>query len=199
MTTRIAVLASGTGSNLLAILNYLGALGDARSGEIVLVISDRALSPALAHAAERGIECRHIVASDAEALLGLLTARDVGLVVLAGYLALVPPAVTSRFAGRIINVHPALLPRFGGRGMYGRRVHEAVLASAADHTGLTVHFVDDEYDHGAVIAQWRVPVCPGDDADTLARRVLDAEHLVYPRVVDMVAAAIAQIPYPDNS
>lgn len=196
MLTRIAVLASGAGSNLVAIMEHLAALGSARAGEVVLVISDRAAAGAIAHAGERGIPYEHIPAIDAERLSSVLVDHDIDMVVLAGYLARVPRTVTSRFAGRVINVHPALLPSFGGLGMYGRRVHEAVLAAGERVSGLTVHFVDDEYDHGAVIAQWRVPVLAGDDADTLARRVLDAEHLVYPRVVDLVAAAIARSAVP---
>jgi folate-dependent phosphoribosylglycinamide formyltransferase PurN len=96
--------------------------------------------------------------------------------------------VIREYHGRIINIHPGLLPDFGGPGMYGSRVHAAVLASGATSTGLTIHFVDDEYDHGPVIAQWRVRVKIDDTAELLAERVLSAEHIVYPRVVDMVAA-----------
>jgi folate-dependent phosphoribosylglycinamide formyltransferase PurN len=88
----------------------------------------------------------------------------------------------------MVNVHPALLPSFGGPGMYGARVHRAVLAARASTTGPTVHFVDEVYDHGAVIAQWPVPVRPGDDEHTLAARVLRAEHLLYPRVVQALVA-----------
>jgi phosphoribosylglycinamide formyltransferase/phosphoribosylglycinamide formyltransferase-1 len=95
--------------------------------------------------------------------------------------------VVHRYAGRIINVHPALLPGFGGPGMYGARVHEAVLAAGVTVTGVTVHFVDEEYDRGTIIAQWPVPVLQGDDARSLAARVLRVEHLLYPRVVDAVA------------
>jgi folate-dependent phosphoribosylglycinamide formyltransferase PurN len=112
----------------------------------------------------------------------------VDLVALAGYLQLVPADVTRRFAGRLLNVHPALLPDFGGPGMYGARVHRAVIAAGARTSGPSAHFVDDVYDHGPVIARWPVPVKPGDDERTLAARVLRAEHLLYPRVVDAVAA-----------
>jgi phosphoribosylglycinamide formyltransferase/phosphoribosylglycinamide formyltransferase-1 len=108
-------------------------------------------------------------------------------VVLAGYLRRIPDEVVRRYADRMINVHPALLPSFGGAGMYGMRVHEAVLASGATVTGVTAHFVDEEYDRGPIIAQWPVPVLNGDDSATLAARVLRVEHLLYPRVVDAVA------------
>jgi phosphoribosylglycinamide formyltransferase 1 len=111
----------------------------------------------------------------------------VDLIALAGYMRHVPPEVTRAYHGRVVNVHPALLPSFGGPGMYGARVHRAVLSADASESGPTVHFVDDVYDHGAVIAQWPVPVLRDDDEHALARRVLRAEHLLYPRVVDAVA------------
>jgi folate-dependent phosphoribosylglycinamide formyltransferase PurN len=106
---------------------------------------------------------------------------------------LIPPDVVGRFDGRIINIHPALLPAFGGPGMYGQRVHHAVLQSGARVTGVTAHFVDTVYDAGRIIAQWPVPVFPKDDAGTLAARVLRVEHLVYPRVVDAVASGRATL------
>ena len=111
------------------------------------------------------------------------------LVVLAGYLKLVPPAVTRAFAGRIVNVHPALLPAFGGHGMYGLRVHAAVLAAGCTVTGVTVHLVDEQYDRGAILAQWPVPVLSGDTAESLAARVLLTEHRLLPRTVLGLATA----------
>jgi folate-dependent phosphoribosylglycinamide formyltransferase PurN len=104
-----------------------------------------------------------------------------------GFLQLLP--IPDDFRGRVMNIHPALLPAYGGKGMYGRRVHEAVLASGAAESGATVHFVDDEYDHGAIIAQERVPVVPGDTTDSLATRVLAAEHRLYPRTLHNLALA----------
>lgn len=184
---RIAVLASGGGSNLQAVLDHLAALGDARAGDVVLVVSNLAEAGALARARAAGIETT-VLGDDGTGLDALLTAHRIDLVVLAGYLRFVPVAVTRRYAGRMINVHPALLPEFGGPGMYGARVHRAVLAAGAQASGPTVHFVDEVYDHGAVIAQWRVPVRAGDDERSLAARVLRAEHLLFPRVVQAVAA-----------
>ncbi len=184
---RIAVLASGGGSNLQALLDHLAALGDARAGDVVLVVSNRAEAGALARARAAGIETT-VLGDDGTGLDALLTAHRIDLVVLAGYLRFVPVAVTRRYAGRMINVHPALLPEFGGPGMYGARVHRAVLAAGAQASGPTVHFVDEVYDHGAVIAQWRVPVRAGDDERSLAARVLRAEHLLFPRVVQALAA-----------
>ena len=183
---RIAVLASGGGSNLEALLDYLRALGDRRAGDVVVVIANRGSAGALDRARAAGIEAL-VIADDAE-LDAALAARAIDLVVLAGYLRFVPVALTRRYAGRIVNVHPALLPQFGGPGMYGARVHRAVLEARAPASGPTVHFVDEVYDHGAVIAQWRVPVRPTDDAQSLAARVLRAEHLLFPRVVQAVAA-----------
>jgi formyltetrahydrofolate-dependent phosphoribosylglycinamide formyltransferase len=187
---RIAVLASGGGSNLGAIVDHLAALGEGRHGDVVLVASNRPDAGALARAERAGIArvvLRSPHAPDGVDLGPSLVAHEVDLVALAGYMRLVPPEVTAAYRGRILNVHPALLPEFGGMGMYGLRVHRAVLEAGATLSGPSVHFVDEVYDHGALIAQWPVPVLPGDDAQSLAARVLRAEHLLYPRVVNAVA------------
>ncbi len=198
MRARLAVLASGGGSNLHAIAEHARHLGERRAFDLVLVASDRPECGALQRAAAAGVEgavvaSRH--APEAQTMEDLLADRNVDLVALAGYLKLVPPAVTRRFAGRLLNVHPALLPAYGGAGMYGARVHRSVVAARAALSGPTVHFVDDVYDHGAAIAQWPVPVLPGDDEYTLAARVLRAEHLLYPRIIQLVAGGvIRQLP-----
>lgn len=191
MPARIAVLASGGGTNLQALADYLDTLGTRRGGEIVLVASDRSSAHALERARARGIATRTLVTRANPAgveLAAALAEHDVDLVVLAGYLRLVPADVVRRWAGRIVNVHPALLPAFGGAGMYGQRVHQAVLDAGMKVTGVTVHFVDEVYDRGTIIAQWPVPVLAGDDAQTLGARVLRVEHLLFPRAVDAVAA-----------
>ena len=188
MPSRIAVLASGRGSNLQAIIDHFDNLARERIAKVVLVASNRVDSPALIRAATASIEIAHFDAGDdGSELLELLRKSRVDLVVLAGYLKRIPPKVTREYAGRIMNIHPALLPAFGGEGMYGARVHEAVIASGAKESGVTVHLVDDEYDRGAVVAQWRVPVEPSDTPDSLAARVLAVEHVIYPRAVEMVA------------
>jgi formyltetrahydrofolate-dependent phosphoribosylglycinamide formyltransferase len=172
---RIAVLASGGGSNLQALIDHFAELGEARAGDVVLVAADRPDAGALDRARRAGIPVGVVAsrrAPSGEALASLLDRARVDLVVLAGFLQHVPADVTRRYAGRIVNVHPALLPDFGGPGMYGARVHRAVLAAGARRSGPTVHFVDDEYDHGPVIARWPVPVHPGDDEHTLARACL---------------------------
>jgi formyltetrahydrofolate-dependent phosphoribosylglycinamide formyltransferase len=188
----VAVAASGRGSNLEALLRALGPDAPAR---VVLVLSDRPDAPALRRAMERGVP--GVVLGDASSSdewLGALEPHGVDLVVLAGYLKLVPSGVVARYRDRIINVHPALLPSFGGAGMYGRRVHEAVLASGARESGATVHLVDEAYDRGAILAQARVPVLPGDDAERLAARVLEAEHRLLPAAVLAAAAAGRPVP-----
>jgi phosphoribosylglycinamide formyltransferase 1 len=187
--SRLAVLASGGGSNLQAILDYHDELGALRRGDVVLVASDRAAAGVLERARARGIEAVHLPRpSDASALGTLLEAHGVDAVVLAGYLRLVPAEIVRRFEARIVNVHPALLPAFGGPGMYGRRVHEAVLAAGARVSGATVHLVSEEYDRGPIVAQWPVPVLDDDTPERLAARVLRVEHLLLPRVVELLAA-----------
>jgi phosphoribosylglycinamide formyltransferase 1 len=196
MTMRIAVAVSGRGSNLEALLR---ALGPAAPAAVVLVLSNRADAGALARATAHGVPAevlRH--SDDAAEWLRHLDRHRVDLLVLAGYLKLVPVGVIARYRGRVLNIHPALLPRFGGKGMYGRRVHEAVLASGAAESGATVHLVDEVYDRGAVLAQARVPVLPGDDPDRLAARVLEAEHRLLPAVVLAAAAAGRPVPLPDT-
>jgi formyltetrahydrofolate-dependent phosphoribosylglycinamide formyltransferase len=191
MKSRIAVLASGGGSNLQAIIDHLDQLGARRGGEIVLVASDRSRAGALERAARRQIPVAVLASAkepEGAQLDGLLDEHQVDLVVLAGYLRLVPDDIVAKYHGRIVNVHPALLPAFGGPGMYGQRVHHAVIESGTRVTGVTAHFVDEQYDRGRIIAQWPVPVFGSDDAGTLAARVLRVEHLLYPRVVDAVAA-----------
>jgi len=180
------VAISGRGSNLEALLQ---SLGPGAPAEVVLVLSDRD-APGLELARNRRIP--DVVlddAADGEAWISLLRQHRVELLVLAGYIRLVPPAVVTAYRGRIINIHPALLPEFGGKGMYGRRVHEAVLASGARESGASVHLVDEEYDRGAVLAQARVPVLPGDSPERLAQRVLEAEHRLLPAVVLAAARA----------
>src|SRR6266550_6216891 len=188
MPTRLAVLASGRGSNLQAIIEHFDNLARERVAKVVLVASNRPDSPALIRAATASIDIASFSAGDDGAqLLELLRQFRVDLVVLAGYLKRIPPAVIREYAGRMINIHPALLPAFGGEGMYGARVHEAVIESGASESGVTVHLVDDEYDRGPIVAQWRIPVEKSDTAESLAARVLAVEHIVYPRVIEMVA------------
>jgi phosphoribosylglycinamide formyltransferase-1 len=193
---RVAVAVSGRGSNLLALLQAFRA--DPRV-EVALVLSNRPDAVGLAVAREHGIATAVLSdPGDAQAWLGALGTSPIDLLVLAGYLKLVPPAVVRAYAGRIINIHPALLPRHGGAGMYGRRVHEAV-ASGDRESGATVHLVDEEYDRGAVLAQARVPVLPGDTPATLAERVLGVEHRLLPAAVLKAVEAGRPVPFTLNA
>jgi phosphoribosylglycinamide formyltransferase 1 len=195
MPMHVAVAVSGRGTNLEALLDALGPGAPAR---VVLVLSNRADAPALDRAARRGIATVTLRDhADGGEWLSALERYGADLLVLAGYLRLVPAEVIDRYRGRILNVHPALLPAFGGLGMYGRRVHEAVLASGARESGATVHLVDEVYDRGAILGQARVPVLPGDDPETLAARVLDAEHRLLPAAVLAAAAAGRPVPLPE--
>jgi phosphoribosylglycinamide formyltransferase 1 len=196
MTMRIAVAISGRGSNLEALLR---ALEPGAPAGVVLVVSDRADAAGLARARDRGIPAELISQpEDAEEWLTLLRKAQADLVVLAGYVKLVPAPVIAAYRGRIINIHPALLPDFGGKGMYGARVHQAVLASGVRETGATVHLVDEVYDRGAVLAQARVPVLPGDTPERLAERVLEVEHRLLPAVVMAAAAAGRPVPIKES-
>jgi phosphoribosylglycinamide formyltransferase 1 len=192
VSVRLAVLASGGGSNLQAILDHFhrNATGVAR---VALVISDRAGAGALDRAAAAGVQARVIGVADrpeariAEEMLEALAESDIELIALAGYLRRIPESVVHAYRGRILNIHPALLPAFGGKGMYGLHVHRAVIASGATVSGATVHLVDEEYDRGRILVQWPVPVLPGDAAEGLAARVLAVEHRLYPAAIEWAA------------
>lgn len=179
---RLAVMLSGSGRTLL---NLLDAICDGRlHATIPLVIASRDCLGA-ERARARGVPTVVMPGTIPRDRLGaLLTEHQIDLVALAGYLRLVE--VPEAFRGRIINIHPALLPAFGGKSMYGDHVHAAVLAAGVPETGCTVHFVDDRYDTGPIIAQASVPVLPGDDPHTLAARVFEAECRLYPQALQLV-------------
>lgn len=200
---RIGVLASGGGSNLQAILDYFTELGVQAPAEVVIVASDRPQAGALAKARAAGAETVVLRSREPQSteIMDVLDAHHVDIVALAGYLKLIPTAVVDRFEGRMVNVHPALLPKHGGPGMYGMRVHQAVLNAGERISGPTVHLVTHEYDSGPVLAQWPVGVLPEEDAPAVAARVLVAEHALYPRVLHALAAGDdARFPLrPDDS
>ncbi|MEX0979693.1 MAG: phosphoribosylglycinamide formyltransferase [Gemmatimonadota bacterium] len=198
----VAVFASGGGSNLQALLDAErdpeSVSGTAEAPwRIVLVVSDRPDAGALERARAAGRETRVILVSGrdpeevSDETLDALAGAKVRAVFLAGYLRLLPVALVQSFRRRILNIHPSLLPAFGGKGMYGTRVHQAVLDSGGRVSGATVHFVDEEYDAGTILAQWPVPVLPGDEAATLAARMLRVEHLLYPAAARHVCRALA--------
>jgi len=191
-------MASGRGSNLQALLKAIerGEV-DAR---VVLVISNKSAAGALEIARSRQIATVHLSESHfgseaeyVERLLELLQRHQVELIVLAGYLKKIPPAAVSRYQHRIINIHPALLPSFGGPGLYGHFVHDAVLQYGCKVSGVTVHLVDANYDSGAPILQECVPVIEGDTAETLAARVLQVEHRLLPAAIQLFARNRVQV------
>ena len=184
---RVAVLASGGGSNLQALLDACTGPAPAR---VVLVASNNPSAGALERARKAGVP-EYVITDpgDGAGLTRAVQAATTDLVVLAGYLKLIPVETVAAYEGRMINVHPALLPDFGGPGMYGKRVHEAVLKAGRKESGASVHFVTNDYDQGAVIAQRPVPVQPGDTPETLAARVLAVEHQLLPEVVLAAARA----------
>lgn len=201
MTLRVAVLASGGGTNFQALLDHQRPGG---GWEIVLLLTDRADAGAVARAERAGVAAvvlqtkgRELADVGAE-MLARLEEHHVDVVLLAGYLKLVPPAVVARYPGRILNIHPALLPAFGGKGMYGMNVHRAVIEAGVPESGATVHFVDEEYDRGRILAQRRVAVEPGDTPEALAARVLAVEHRLYPEAVDHLCDALAAGRNPDS-
>ena len=193
MRLRVATVVSGRGSNLAALLHALDGEAPAR---VVLVMSNRADAGGLQIADRSGVPT-HVLndSADPAEWCRALGAARVDLVVLAGYLKRVPSGVVEAYRGRMLNIHPALLPRHGGAGMYGRRVHEAVLAAGDPESGATVHLVTDEYDRGPILGQARVPVLPGDSADALARRVLEVEHRLLPAAVLAAARAGRPVPF----
>jgi phosphoribosylglycinamide formyltransferase 1 len=186
----VAVLVSGGGTNLQALLDTLEGSPLAR---VARVVASRADAGALERARRAGVATA-VLADSADGSEIVAAVEGTRLVVLAGYLKRVPPDAVARLRWRVINIHPALLPAFGGPGMYGRRVHEAVLASGAAVTGATVHYVDEEFDRGPIIAQWPVPVRPGDTPESLATRVLAVEHRLLPQVV----LALARLGVPER-
>jgi formyltetrahydrofolate-dependent phosphoribosylglycinamide formyltransferase len=192
VTYRVAVAVSGRGSNLIALCDALAADASAR---VVLVIADR---PALAleHARERGIPT-HLLDDfrDGAEWRRILAESACDALVLAGYLRLVPADVVAAMPGRIINVHPALLPKYGGQGMHGARVHQAVIAAGDRESGASVHLVDEVYDRGAILAQGRVAVPAGATAETLAADVLKVEHRILPAAVRAAARAGHPVPF----
>ena len=181
----IGVFASGRGSNFQSILSAIQQ--DLLPARVTLVVSNRGDAGALEIARTHSLPAVHLSqqhfpdeASFASAMLDALTKHNVQIIALAGYLKKIPSIVVRQYRNRILNIHPALLPSFGGAGMYGHFVHEAVIASGAKLSGATVHLVDEEYDRGAIVLQKAVPVEEHDTPETLAAKVLKIEHEIYP-------------------
>jgi phosphoribosylglycinamide formyltransferase 1 len=188
---KLGFLASGNGSSARAIVAAI-ATGEL-TAEARLLVSNNKSAPALAFAAEAGVPALCIAtqadpdAADAR-LAEAMAAHGVELIVLSGYLRQLGPRTLARYAGRILNIHPGPLPAFGGHGMYGRRVHEAVIASGVAESGICIHLVDEEYDRGPVIARRSVPVEPGETAETLEVRVTGLEPAFYVETLSRLAS-----------
>ena len=195
--TRIAVLVSGGGTNLQALIDAQKN-GVLKSGEIVLVISNNAIAYALTRAAEAGIPALTITKKDCggqepfeDALIAALEENRIDLIVLAGFMSILSERFTRRFERRIINVHPSLIPSFCGKGFYGLKVHEAALAYGVKVTGATVHFVNEIPDGGRIILQKAVSILPDDTPQSLQKRVMErAEWVILPEAAELVSSQI---------
>ncbi|MDX9749633.1 MAG: phosphoribosylglycinamide formyltransferase [Flavobacteriales bacterium] len=190
---RIAVLASGSGTNARRLTEHFHAGDLARVG---LIGCDRPGAGVLQRAWDLGVPA-YLFNGTALAdgtVLRELQGQGIDLVVLAGFLRLVPPAMVRAFPGRIVNIHPALLPKYGGKGMYGAHVHRAVIAAGETESGITIHHVNERYDEGDHLFQARCPVRPGDTPERLAERVHALEHAHYPRVVEDLIKALPPAP-----
>jgi len=185
----LGFLASGRGSNLQAVIEAC------KSGRLSatprVVISNNSDSGALERSRREGIPAYHLSSHTHgegldEAILQTLRRHEVQLVVLAGYMKKLGPRTLAAYRNRIVNIHPALLPKFGGQGMYGMNVHKAVIEAGERESGVTIHLVDEEYDHGTILAQTRLPVLPDDTPQTLAQRVLEREHSFLVETLDKI-------------
>ena len=195
LKARIAVIVSGGGTNLQALIDCAGR-GEMPHGEIVLVVADKAGVGAIARAEKANIPCEVIVRREEgfeEKLLAALQENKIDMVVLAGFLGILSGDLIERFGGPIINIHPALIPSFCGKGMYGLRPHQAALEYGVKVTGATVHFVNAIPDGGKIIAQKAVEILPGDTAEVLQRRVMEqAEWKILPAAAEQVAKELVE-------
>jgi phosphoribosylglycinamide formyltransferase-1 len=182
----LAIFASGTGTNAARIIDYFR--GNSRI-KVSLIVCNKQGAGVLDVARREGIPALVIdkeVFFRGGAYVDELSKKKIDFIVLAGFLWKIPEALVKAFPGRIVNIHPALLPKYGGKGMYGRFVHEAVIAAADKETGITIHYVDEQYDHGQPIFQARIIVEPGDTPETLAKKVHLLEYEHFPRVIEEV-------------
>lgn len=187
---KIAVLASGSGGNLQAIIDAAenGFLKDIK---VDCVISNKQDAYALKRAQEHNIDAIFLDDENlsreeyTKNIINELEKRNIDLICLAGFMLILTPNIIEKFRGRIINIHPALLPKFCGKGMFGKRVHKAVIESGEKESGATVHFVDEGCDTGPIIVQEKVKILEDDTPETLAKRVLEVEHRIYPKAIKM--------------
>ena len=184
MRKKIAVLASGSGTNAENIIRYFR---EKSSACVALFLTNRQNAFVLERSRGLEVPCFYFPKSDwenGEAILSVLREHDIDFVVLAGFLARVPDLILHAYPNKMINIHPSLLPKFGGKGMYGDRVHEAVIAAGEEESGITIHYTNEHYDEGAIICQVKCPVLPEDTPDDLAHRIHALEYDTYPKVIE---------------
>lgn len=190
MEKNIAIFASGNGTNAECIANYFKQNKKVR---VKLILSNKPDASVLKRAKKLGIESlvfnREMFYHDSD-VIDKLETEKIDLVVLAGFLWLVPDNILNKFHNRIINIHPALLPKYGGKGMFGHHVHEAVLANHEKRSGITIHYVNDKYDEGQVIFQKEIDVIPDDTPDSLASRIHELEYEFYPKVIEDILVGL---------
>ena len=183
---RIGVFASGTGSNAEKLIQYFK---NSTAAHVELVLCNKEGAGVIAIAEKEGVSVLLVEKERffrGDAYLPALKERSIGFIVLAGFLWKIPQALVDAYPRRIVNIHPALLPKFGGKGMYGQYVHEAVLNAGEVESGITIHYVDEHYDNGDIIFQTACPILPGDKPGDIAQRIHALEHLHYPRVIEEV-------------
>lgn len=183
---KIAVFASGSGTNTENICNYFK---DSRNAEVSLILTNKADAPVVDRALR--LKVPYLVFNREELnetgiVLDKLVQSEVDLIVLAGFLWLIPQKIIRRFPDRIINIHPALLPKYGGKGMYGNLVHAKVLENKEAESGITIHYVNEKYDEGNIIAQYKCKIVPGETTESLAAKVHELEYRYYPEVIGTV-------------
>lgn len=188
MSKNIVIFASGNGTNAENLIRYFRLNGEA---QVALVVSNRRHALVLERARSLGVPCAYMekaVWAGGEAVLDLLKEWKIDFIVLAGFLLRVPASLLRAYPDRIVNIHPSLLPKFGGKGMYGDRVHEAVVAAGERESGITIHYVNEHYDEGTIIAQFRCPVLATDTPADVAAKVHALEYAHYPEVVSRLLA-----------
>lgn len=186
MSRNIAIFASGNGTNAENIIKYFSGNKDIK---VKIVMANKADAFVLERAHRLGIPTLYINReqwADATHILTLLHEQQIDFIVLAGFLARIPDALLHPYPNRIVNIHPSLLPKFGGKGMYGNKVHEAVVAAGETESGITIHYLNEHYDEGQIIAQYRCPVMPNDTPQDVATRVHALEYEYYPKVIEQL-------------
>ncbi len=191
----IVVFASGSGTNFQALIDAVES--GQINGRIAGLITNKKGIQAIERAQTHSIDHKYLTPSDfsshlkyVEALLSQLKKWDTQLIVLAGYMIKIPVEIIDEYKNRIVNIHPSLLPKYGGKGFYGMKVHRAVIDNKETTSGCTVHIVTEEYDQGPILGQRKVPVKKSDDAETLAKRILKEEHKLFPKIIAKLARQI---------